>query len=209
MTKVKAKQPLTGATNRVIEDKLNEIVSILDFGALCDGVSNDSAIINTALSVVSARAGGGFVVIPPNTIYIEGSLTIPSNVTIIDYSTAGVVRYLTADAGTPLPVTIGGVGVKSKGKAEVLLRAHDSGVAALPFLQLLRRDTGQLAGLNADFLSLVGAAAGGFIEGQEISTPTAPTANGWRLFSQDNGAGKTQLCVIFNTGAVQVIATQP
>ncbi|MEX0626924.1 MAG: hypothetical protein WD402_10285 [Chloroflexota bacterium] len=48
-----------------------------------------------------------------------------------------------------------------------------------------------------------------FYELAEISAPVAPLANRARLFARDNGAGKTQLCVRFNTGAVQVIATQP
>lgn len=37
----------------------------------------------------------------------------------------------------------------------------------------------------------------------------AGAADTGRLYVRDNGAGKTQLCVRFNTGAVQVIATQP
>lgn len=43
----------------------------------------------------------------------------------------------------------------------------------------------------------------------EISDPSAPSANGALLYARDNGAGKTQLCVRFATGAVQVIATEP
>ena len=43
----------------------------------------------------------------------------------------------------------------------------------------------------------------------EISTPGAPIANRARLFVRDNGLGKTQLCVLFPTGAVQVIKTEP
>jgi hypothetical protein len=43
----------------------------------------------------------------------------------------------------------------------------------------------------------------------ETSDPSAPSANRGILFARDNGAGKTQLCVRFNTGAVQVIATEP
>lgn len=39
--------------------------------------------------------------------------------------------------------------------------------------------------------------------------PAAPALNGARLFTRDNGAGKTQVCVRFNTGAVVVIATEP
>ena len=43
----------------------------------------------------------------------------------------------------------------------------------------------------------------------EISDADAPAANGLRLYARDNGAGKTQLVVRFNSGAVQVIATEP
>lgn len=39
--------------------------------------------------------------------------------------------------------------------------------------------------------------------------PAAPGANRGRLYVKDNGAGKSQLCVRFPTGAVQVIATEP
>lgn len=43
----------------------------------------------------------------------------------------------------------------------------------------------------------------------ERADPVAGPINTGRLYVRDNGAGKTQLCIIFNTGAVQVIATQP
>jgi hypothetical protein len=43
----------------------------------------------------------------------------------------------------------------------------------------------------------------------EVGTPAAPLANRARLFVRDNGAGKTQLCVRFHTGSVQVIKTEP
>lgn len=48
------------------------------------------------------------------------------------------------------------------------------------------------------------------IEMTELAAdPAAPATNGARLYFKDNGAGKTQLCVRFPTGAVQVIATEP
>lgn len=43
----------------------------------------------------------------------------------------------------------------------------------------------------------------------EQADPAAGAANSARLYARDNGSGKTQLCVRFNTGAIQVIATQP
>ena len=48
-----------------------------------------------------------------------------------------------------------------------------------------------------------------FQEMPEVSTPSAPSANKARLFVRNNGSGKTQLCVRFPTGAVQVIKTEP
>ena len=49
----------------------------------------------------------------------------------------------------------------------------------------------------------------GSFEGPEITNPPAPGVNKGRMYFRDNGAGKTQLVVVFNTGAVQVIATEP
>lgn len=49
----------------------------------------------------------------------------------------------------------------------------------------------------------------GSTEFVEIADPDAPATNEARLYVKDNGAGKTQLCVRFATGAVQVIATEP
>jgi len=46
-------------------------------------------------------------------------------------------------------------------------------------------------------------------EFKEIGNPSAPGSNKARVFVRDNGSGKTQLCVRFSSGAVQVLATQP
>jgi hypothetical protein len=43
----------------------------------------------------------------------------------------------------------------------------------------------------------------------EITDPSAPSANSAAIYTRDNGSGKSQLCVRFPTGAVQVIATEP
>ena len=61
----------------------------------------------------------------------------------------------------------------------------------------------------ASVLTLGGSIIGGnAFEMQEMSEPAAPSANQARLFLQDNGAGKTQLMIRFNTGASQQIAIQ-
>jgi hypothetical protein len=50
---------------------------------------------------------------------------------------------------------------------------------------------------------------GTFVEGSETTDPAAPATDRGRLYYRDNGSGKTQLCVRFATGAVQVLATEP
>ena len=48
-----------------------------------------------------------------------------------------------------------------------------------------------------------------YIEMAERADVAGPATNAARLYIRDNGSGKTQLCVRFPTGAVQVIATEP
>jgi hypothetical protein len=43
----------------------------------------------------------------------------------------------------------------------------------------------------------------------QTSAAQAPSSGSMRLFARDNGRGKTQLCVEFATGTVQVLATEP
>lgn len=52
--------------------------------------------------------------------------------------------------------------------------------------------------------------AGRHLELDEVATaPGNGPANSARLYARDNGSGKTQLVVIFGSGAVQVLATEP
>ena len=49
-----------------------------------------------------------------------------------------------------------------------------------------------------------------FLELQEIAaTPSQPVANRARLFTRDNGSGKTQLCILWPGNAVTVLSTEP
>lgn len=48
-----------------------------------------------------------------------------------------------------------------------------------------------------------------YVSLKEITDPGSASVDRGRLFLKDNGSGKTQLCVRFNTGATQVISTEP
>lgn len=67
------------------------------------------------------------------------------------------------------------------------------------------------AGPSGNTLGLSGQAAGSasYLYGTEGTAPTAPAPGGFRLFAQDNGGGKTQLMVIFGSGAAQQLAIEP
>ena len=46
-------------------------------------------------------------------------------------------------------------------------------------------------------------------QGKEMVDPDAPATNQGIVYLKDNGSGKTQLVVRFNTGAVQQLAIEP
>lgn len=63
----------TFSFTRNIQSKVSESVSVLDFGAKGDGVTDDSNAINRALHSV-VRKGGGQVIFPPGTYSIAAQL---------------------------------------------------------------------------------------------------------------------------------------
>jgi hypothetical protein len=64
---------------------------------------------------------------------------------------------------------------------------------------------------GSDICRFLNASGGGAaISFAEMSgDPSAPSTNVGVLYFKDNGSGKTQACIRFATGAVQVIATEP
>lgn len=84
----------TGAAVRTALAKMKETVSVLDFGAVGDGVTDDTAAIQAALDAVGA-AGGGRVHIPAGE-YLIGQIEIPSNVALV--GDGGWSRLLVKDA---------------------------------------------------------------------------------------------------------------
>lgn len=65
----------TGAVQTTVEDKLREIVSVKDFGAVGDGVADDFLAINKAANYISS-IGGGTVFYPAGTYRITRSIRL-------------------------------------------------------------------------------------------------------------------------------------
>ena len=66
----------TGAVARTTASKLQESVSVLDFGADPTGSTDSATAINNALTAVG-NAGGGFVLLPAGTYLVGSTLNIP------------------------------------------------------------------------------------------------------------------------------------
>lgn len=104
----------TGAVARTVQDRLRETVSVKDFGAVGDGVTDDTAAIASAISALSAS--GGTIYFPAGT-YKTGLITLPlypKNITFFgDGAEVSVLipaasnTRLIASAG--ITVNIGGV----------------------------------------------------------------------------------------------------
>lgn len=71
--------PFTGAVTSgyTVADKLSQTVSVKDFGAVGDGVTNDTVAIQAALN-----SGAKRVFVPSGTYVITATLTIPDNVSL-------------------------------------------------------------------------------------------------------------------------------
>ena len=73
----------TGAVTRTVEKKLQEWISVADFGAVGDGVANDYTAFQNAVAAIPAE--GGILLIPAGTYYLgnTGILISRSNITIV------------------------------------------------------------------------------------------------------------------------------
>lgn len=179
-----------------LEDRLNYLTFASNYGA-ASGNSAASNTIAISNAISDATGASGFVVIGVGISYNEADLTIPDDVTLIEMTSDGYVKFISKDHGTSLPVTKGGLVIKSQGNNGVLLRNTDYGVTAEPFVQFLDAANGDLAAVEFKFAELT-----------EITEPSAPSANKARLFIKDDGASNSQLMVRFATGTSVAIATQ-
>ena len=71
------RQSGASATGRTVLSKLRDSVSVKDFGAAGDGVTNDVAAVQAAVNV------GGTIYFPPGTYVIDSTITVGSNTNIL------------------------------------------------------------------------------------------------------------------------------
>ena len=65
-----------GAVTRTLNEKLGDTVSVKDFGAVGDGVTDDTAAIQ--LAVTAAANAGGSLFFPAGNYYVTSTITVPN-----------------------------------------------------------------------------------------------------------------------------------
>ena len=99
----------TGAVDRTVESKLQEMISVGDFGAIGDGVANDTAAVQAAIDALPAS--GGTVYFPSNfNCGVNSTITISGNNITLQFAdwTAGI----TPIASMTNMISVTGDGVK-------------------------------------------------------------------------------------------------
>jgi hypothetical protein len=78
-------QGSTGSVSRTIQNKLQESVSILDFGATLDGTTSDQTAFSNAIN------SGASQIIISGTCYLTASITVPST-TALQFSYGAKIK---------------------------------------------------------------------------------------------------------------------
>lgn len=153
----------------------------------------DSVVVGNA-----AQAGGASTA-------VIGSGAVGSGSSVSVGHTASATGGAGVAVGAAATAASQGVSVGRNAKTSILNTAVGYGAEALV------GQNSTALGINVKTTGSEQVAVGArHIElGEVAAEPGAPAANTARLFVRDNGAGKTQLCVRFATGAIQVIATEP
>lgn len=73
---IKYNQGATGAVTRTVKSKLQDVVSVKDFGATGDGTTDDTAAIQAAVNALSQAGVGGVVRFPAGTYKVTSNINI-------------------------------------------------------------------------------------------------------------------------------------
>lgn len=97
------KQPFTGSVVRTQHSKNTDLVSVKDFGAVGDGVTDDTVAIKAAIAYAGTIKG--VVYFPDGNYKISSTLALPSNVSVIGRSRESVTITKTTSTTVTVLVT--------------------------------------------------------------------------------------------------------
>ncbi len=198
-----------------------------DVGAV---LSRDNVLPALYVTRVTAGLNGHDFTLPLLTVEDTTAATgglfkcIRGGSTKFSIDTTGIANALTALSVGATPATVGAVRLPNAGLitarnaanaanlqiatlwSDNILYLGDTGVDVLPWSGAQILGSAALPWANLFSARLVNI---GYYEGTEMTAPAAGAVNTGRLYFDDNGAGKTRLMCIFNTGAAQQVAIQP
>jgi hypothetical protein len=107
-----AGSPIPFSISRSFQDKLDEYVSVFDFGAVGDGVLDNTPAFETAFEQLFQNVLTNYrkVLIVPNGDYVfDNNLRVPSHVQLVGETRDGVTLRFTGDSGIRFVNAIGGL----------------------------------------------------------------------------------------------------
>jgi hypothetical protein len=84
--------PFTGGVQTNVEDKLAQTISVIDFGAVGDGVANDTVAIQAALTYADS-VGGATIHVPAGDYKLTSTLSMGANTALIADDGVRYVRH--------------------------------------------------------------------------------------------------------------------
>jgi hypothetical protein len=101
-------QPSAGAIARAVRDKLREVVSVKDFGAVGDDATDCTAAFANAYNAIVVTGRGGIIYVPAGTYRLSSFPTVAAhNISLVgegDFSSGSVLRH-TAASGDFIVIT--------------------------------------------------------------------------------------------------------
>ena len=205
-----------GATARTFGVAVGATSTLTDNESTAVGHGASSGVYSVAVGR-AAIAGGGYQAAIGGGAAVHASAlgavaigyaaTVPSD---HDYATA-IGTQAKAEGAAASAI---GAGAEATGQETTSIGRHANAtsvhaVAIGVDAQATHYDTVALGWASATSDPMQVAVGARHFEINESLDPPAPAANRARLYVRDNGSGKTQLCVRFPTGAVQVLAVEP
>lgn len=170
------------------------VSNVLHIGTTALGTGTQRAIV---IGVEPATALKPKITINTNTsVYVEGATGSNSHIGAPNGNC-----YIGQTNNFGATVLIGNAGFRV-GANVPLAWSNDATSFGTADIGIGRTAAGILTVTNA-------STGGGSVELREQTAPAAGAANTVRIYAEDNGAGKTRLMALFNTGAAQQIAIEP
>jgi hypothetical protein len=195
----------------ISENQFEGFTTAMEIGAgVTELMLGNNAYIGNTANLVDASAGGrgaafldrvGIgtenVVVPAKDLHLKSSLPARPRVYLeglAGVSTPGVEFAFDGANGRRAAMTGSAAGTSGV-QLELFTKPDGAGIAQ----RLVVDKDGNALWRSPNYQEMISVAV----------DPGGPTVGRGRLFMRDNGSGKTQFCVRFATGAVQVLATQP